>query len=53
MLVAAAWIVPVAFATLNRIAQTQLNGWDSVTTRHLLWASGDFFCLRIPKRQLI
>jgi signal transduction histidine kinase len=43
MLVSAAWIVPAAFAALNRIAQTHLSGWDPVTTRELLWESGDWF----------
>jgi len=42
MLVSAAWIVPAAFAAINRIAQTHLNGWDPVTTRDLLWESGDW-----------
>lgn len=43
MLVSAAWIVPAGFAALNRIAQTHLSGWDPVTTRDLLWESGDWF----------
>jgi len=43
ILVSAAWIVPAAFAALNRIAQTHLSGWDPVTTRDLLWESGDWF----------
>lgn len=43
MLVSAAWIVPAAFAALNRIAQTHLSGWDPATTRDLLWESGDWF----------
>lgn len=38
----AAWIVPAAFAALNRIAQTHLSGWDPVTTRDLLWERGDW-----------
>lgn len=42
MLVSAAWIVPAAFAAINRIAQTRLNGWDPVTTRDLLWEGGDW-----------
>jgi len=36
MLVSVAWIVPAAFAAINRIAQTHLSGWDQVTTRELL-----------------
>jgi two-component system, LytTR family, sensor kinase len=43
MLVSAAWIVPAAFAAINRIAQTHLSGWDPATTRDLLWESGDWF----------
>jgi signal transduction histidine kinase len=43
VLVSAAWIVPAAFAAINRIAQTHLSGWDPVTTRDLLWESGDWF----------
>lgn len=43
MLVSAAWIVPAIFAAINRIAQTHLSGWDPVTTRDLLWESGDWF----------
>lgn len=42
LLVSAAWIVPAGFAALNRIAQTHLRGWDPVTTRDLLWESGDW-----------
>jgi two-component system, LytTR family, sensor kinase len=42
MVVSAAWIVPAGFATINRIAQTHLNGWDPVTTRDLLWEGGDW-----------
>src|SRR5262245_3392187 len=43
MLVSAAWILSVGFAAINRIAQTHLSGWDPVTTRDLLWESGDWF----------
>lgn len=43
MLVSAAWILPAAFATINRIAQTRLSGWDPVTARDLLWEGGDWF----------
>ena len=42
MLVSAAWILPAAFATINRIAQTHLSGWDPVTARDLLWEGGDW-----------
>jgi signal transduction histidine kinase len=42
-LVSAAWILPAGFAAINRIAQTHLSGWDPVTTRDLLWESGDWF----------
>lgn len=43
MVVSAAWIVPAAFAAINRIAQTRLHGWDPVTARDLLWSGGDWF----------
>src|SRR5256885_15952100 len=43
MLVSAAWIVPAAFAAVNRLAQTRLNGWEPVSTMDLLFASGDWF----------
>src|SRR5215831_13965251 len=43
MLVSSAWILPAGFAAINRIAQTHLSGWDPVTTRDLLWESGDWF----------
>lgn len=43
MLVSAAWIVPAAFAAVNRLAQTRLSGWDPVTARDLLWEGGDWF----------
>jgi two-component system, LytTR family, sensor kinase len=42
MLVSAAWILPAAFAAINRIAQTRLQGWDPVTARDLLWEGGDW-----------
>ena len=43
MLVSAAWIVPAAFAAVNRLAQARLNGEGAVGARELLWASGDWF----------
>lgn len=43
LLVSAAWIVPAAFAALDRIVQGRLNGWNPVTARDLIWASGDWF----------
>jgi signal transduction histidine kinase len=43
MVVSAAWIVPAAFAAVNRIAQTRLHGWEPVTARDLLWSGGDWF----------
>jgi two-component system, LytTR family, sensor kinase len=43
MLVSAAWILPAAFAAVNRIAQTRLSGWHPATARDLLWESGDWF----------
>jgi signal transduction histidine kinase len=42
MLVSAAWILPAGFAAINRIAQTHLRGLEPVTTRDLLWESGDW-----------
>jgi two-component system, LytTR family, sensor kinase len=42
MIVSAAWIVPAAFAAVNRVAQVRLMGWDPVTARDLLWESGDW-----------
>jgi two-component system LytT family sensor kinase len=43
MVVSAAWVLPAGFAVVNRVAQTHLRGWDPVTTRDLLWESGDWF----------
>ena len=43
MFVSAVWILPAAFAVINRIAQTRLQGWDPVTVRDLLWSGGDWF----------
>jgi len=43
MLVSAAWILPAAFAAINRYAQTRLRGWDPVTARDLIWEGGDWF----------
>jgi two-component system LytT family sensor kinase len=42
-LVSAAWILPAGFAAINRVAQTHISGWDPVTARDLLFASGDWF----------
>ena len=43
MIVSSAWILPAAFAAINRIAQVRLQGWDPVTARDLLWEGGDWF----------
>jgi two-component system LytT family sensor kinase len=43
LLVSAAWIVPAVFATVDRVVQTRLNGWDPVTMKDLIWAGGDWF----------
>jgi hypothetical protein len=43
MFVSAAWVVPAAFAVINRIAQTHLSGWDPVTARDLIFEGGDWF----------
>src|ERR1043165_3855820 len=42
MIVSAAWIVPAAFAVLNRVAQARLRGWETATTRELLFEFGDW-----------
>ena len=42
MFVSAAWILPAAFATINRIAQVRLQGGEPVTIRDLLWPGGDW-----------
>jgi two-component system, LytTR family, sensor kinase len=42
MLVSAAWILPAAFAVINRIAQARLQGWEPATARDLLWEGGDW-----------
>jgi two-component system, LytTR family, sensor kinase len=42
MIVSAAWIVPAAFAVLNRVAQARLRGWEPATTRELLFEFGDW-----------
>ena len=42
MIVSAAWIVPAAFAVINRIAQAPLRGWEPATTRDLLFEFGDW-----------
>ena len=42
MIVSAAWIVPAAFAVINRIAQAHLQGWEPATTRELLFEFGDW-----------
>jgi two-component system LytT family sensor kinase len=43
LLVSVAWIIPAAFAAVNRLVQARLNGWDPVTVKDLIWASGDWF----------
>ena len=42
MIVSAAWIVPAAFAVVNRIAQARLQGWEPATVRELLFEFGDW-----------
>src|SRR5215217_2157816 len=42
MIVSAAWIVPAAFAVINRLAQARLRGWEPATTRELLFEFGDW-----------
>jgi two-component system LytT family sensor kinase len=42
MIVSAAWIVPAAFAVINRIAQARLQGGEPATTRELLFEFGDW-----------
>jgi two-component system, LytTR family, sensor kinase len=42
MIVSAAWIIPAAFATINRVAQVTLNGWEPATARELIWEGGDW-----------
>lgn len=42
MIVSAAWILPAAFAVINRIAQARLQGWEPATMRDLLWEGGDW-----------
>ena len=42
MIVSAAWIVPAAFAVINRWAQARLQGWEPATTRELLFEFGDW-----------
>ena len=43
MIVSAAWLLPAAFAIVNRIAQVHLQGWEPATTRHLIFEGGDWF----------
>lgn len=43
MVVSVAWILPAAFAVINRIAQPRLQGWEPATLRDLLWEGGDWF----------
>lgn len=43
MIVSAAWILPAAFAAINRIVQASLQGWEPATARDLLWVGGDWF----------
>src|SRR5690349_12168564 len=42
MIVSAAWIVPAAFAVLNRVAQAKLQGEEPATSRELLFQFGDW-----------
>lgn len=42
MLISAAWVLPAIFASVSRIAQTHLSGWDQATWRELIWESGDW-----------
>ncbi len=42
MIVSAAWIVPAAFAVINRVAQARLQGWEPATVRELLFEFGDW-----------
>jgi two-component system LytT family sensor kinase len=42
MFVSAAWVLPAAFATINRIVQAHLQVWGPVTIRDLLWSGGDW-----------
>lgn len=42
MIVSAAWIIPAAFAAINRLAQVTLNGWEPATARDLIWEAGDW-----------
>lgn len=42
MIVSAAWIVPAAFAVINRWAQARLQGWEPATARELLFEFGDW-----------
>jgi hypothetical protein len=42
MIVSAAWIVPAAFAVINRLAQARLQGWEPATLRELLFEFGDW-----------
>ncbi|HEX3253450.1 MAG TPA: histidine kinase [Pyrinomonadaceae bacterium] len=42
MIVSAAWIVPAAFAVVNRVAQAWLQGWEPATVRELLFEFGDW-----------
>lgn len=42
MIVSAAWILPAAFAVINRIAQARLQGWEPATIRDLLFEGGDW-----------
>lgn len=43
MLVSAAWILPAAFAIINRIAQAHLQSWQPATARDLIFEGGDWF----------
>ena len=43
MIVSAAWILPAAFAVINRIAQASLQGWEPATARDLIFEGADWF----------
>ena len=42
MIVSAAWIIPAAFAVVNRVAQAWIRGWEPATVRELLFEFGDW-----------
>jgi sensor histidine kinase YesM len=43
MIVSAAWILPAAFAVINRLAKVHLQGWEPATASDLLFEGGDWF----------